>query len=125
MVTPPDTCTPISCSRLALGGVHPTTPGDFYRLDSPIPASKVSGFSVKHGSPDSRAEGIHACQDAKTPPGPSMTRINAMVDIAFPIQAQGRHPENVISELNVRETCLRFPLSTKQARSRDVTIAAA
>jgi hypothetical protein len=90
MVTPPDTCIPVSCSTLALRGMHPNAPGDFWRLDSPIPASK---YRVPPGSPDSRAKGIHACQDAQTPPGPSITRNNAMVDVAFPTQARGRHPK--------------------------------
>jgi len=73
------------------GGVLLSAPGDFYRLDSPIPAFQ---YRISLGSPDSRARGIHACQDAKTPPGPSMTRTNAMVDVAFPTQAQGRHPKS-------------------------------
>jgi len=54
-------------------------------LDSPIPASK---YRVPPGYPDSRAKGIHARQDAQTPPGPSITRNNAMVDVAFPTQAR-------------------------------------
>ncbi|MCU0285694.1 MAG: PIN domain-containing protein [Acidobacteria bacterium] len=42
-------------------GHHPSlrTPGDFCPLDSPIPDLQLRGT---HGSPDSRAEGIRACQ---------------------------------------------------------------
>jgi hypothetical protein len=102
---------------LALGGVHLSAPGDFYHLDSPIPAFQ---YRISPGSPDSRAEGIHACQDAQTPPGPSMTRTNAMVDVAFPIQAQGRHPKGC--DFGAQFPAYAFPC---QRFSRHVTIAAA
>jgi hypothetical protein len=80
---------------------------------SPIPDSR---YRISPGPPDSRAKGIHACQDAQTPPGPSIARNNAMVDVAFPLRHKVGTQKTVISKLNVRETCLRFLLSTLQPR---------
>ena len=76
------------------GGDAPQCTRGFLSPELPYSSFSISDFSVKHGPPDSRAKGFHACQDAQTPPGPPITRINAMVDVAFPIQARGRHPED-------------------------------
>ena len=84
---------------------------EIFLLDSPIPALNEGifpGLPIPAHEVSTHAKVLRLRQVL-----PQLA-YSAAVDIAIPIKQQGRHPKEVISELNAREACLRFPLPTHQ-----------
>jgi hypothetical protein len=111
---PPSICTLFFLLIISIGAEPPPMQQEIFSADvshSPIPALNDGGFP---GLP------IPACEVSTHAKVLRLRQVlpqlayNAAVDIAFPIRQQGRHPKEVISELNPREACLRFPLPTQQ-----------
>jgi hypothetical protein len=102
-------CTLFFCSSFPSEQSHLRCNRRFFFLDSPIPALNEEGFSglsILEHEVSTHAKVLRLRRVL-----PQLAD-NAVVNIAFPTKQQGRHPKEVISELNAREACLRFPLTT-------------
>ena len=60
----------------------------------------MDGNRSLQGYPGFRTKGLHTCMGSTTPQVRDATCDSATHDIAFPTKSQGRHLNQVISELN-------------------------
>jgi hypothetical protein len=86
-----------SCSSFPSEQSHLRRNRRFFLLDSPIPALNEGGFP---GLPIPAQEVSTHAKVLRLRQVLPQLACNAAVDIAFPISQQGRHPKEVISELN-------------------------